>query len=346
MSPKRCSSCPSFCSRRRPGSLPTSSSARASSGCVKLAEIAHHADRASSGSCSTASRCCSPALFLMGLHSTVFGPVKYCHPAAAPARGRTGRRQCAGRERHLPRDPARHHAGRLAGGKPGAATSRRRSAWRSRCVGYAASRAVPHSPAPAPELRIDWNPLRETWRNLRFTAANRTVFHAVLGISWFWFYGAMFLAAVPGLRARHARRRRARRDVAARRVLASGIGVGSLLCERLSGHKVEIGLVPFGSIGMTLFALDLFFALARRARCDRPRRAAQFLAQPACARILLDLFLIGVFGGFYIVPLYALIQTRTERCAPVARDCRQQHPERGVRGGCGTCWRSAFCRRD
>jgi 1-acyl-sn-glycerol-3-phosphate acyltransferase len=93
--------------------------------------------------------------------------------------------------------------------------------------------------------------------------------------------------------------------------LSIGIGVGSLLCERMSGHKVEIGLVPFGSIGLTVFALDLFLATP-----STPAAAAAgvgtFLAAPGSLRVLADAALIGLFGGFYIVPLYALIQTRSD----------------------------------
>jgi hypothetical protein len=87
-------------------------------------------------------------------------------------------------------------------------------------------------------------------------------------------------------------------------VFAIGVGLGSLLCERLSAHKIEIGLVPFGSIGLTLFILDLSAA--------SPTNATSLLSQPESWRILADLVSIGVLGGFYIVPLYALIQSRSE----------------------------------
>ena len=250
------------------------------------------------------------ALFLMGLHSTVFGPVKY---SILPQHLRED--ELVGGNAWI--ESGTFLAillGTLAGGLLVAAGGGNAAA--AVCVaialvGYAASRAVPHSPAPAPELVIDWNPLRETWRNLRFTAANRTVFNAVLGVSWFWFYGGIFLAQFPA----YARDTLGGGEQVVTTLLAVfsiGIGFGSLLCERLSGHKVEIGLVPFGSIGMTLLAADLFFA-SPAAPAGADLTAAQFLARDGTLRILFDLFLIGVFGGLYIVPLYALIQTRTER---------------------------------
>jgi 1-acyl-sn-glycerol-3-phosphate acyltransferase len=172
------------------------------------------------------------------------------------------------------------------------------------------SRYIPFAPPPAPRLRINWNPLTETWRNFSFLRTNRTVFLSVLGISWFWFFGATFVTQFPNL---------GRNVLAADEQVVTlllimfsiGIGAGSLLCERLSGHKIEIGLVPFGSIGLTVFALDLYFVLANYAGSGAVG-PGEFVRAAGHWRILADLVLIGVFGGFYIVPLYALIQTRSE----------------------------------
>ena len=177
-------------------------------------------------------------------------------------------------------------------------------------TGFLLSRLIPLAPAAAPELKINWNPFTETWRNFQFMRGNRTVFLSVLGISWFWFYGSIFITQFPNLS----------KDILSGQesvvtllliVFSIGIGVGSLLCERLSGHKVEIGLVPFGSIGMTLFGIDLYFALAAHLQHE-PMALAAFIQDAGHWRILGDLFLIGLFGGFYIVPLYALIQIRSE----------------------------------
>jgi 1-acyl-sn-glycerol-3-phosphate acyltransferase len=264
------------------------------------------------------------ALFLMGAHSTMFGPVKY---AFLPQHLRED--ELIGGNAWI--ESGTFLAillGTILGGVlvsagtielypagTGAASAGGQTA---ACVcvliaiaGYAASRGVPHSPAPAPGLQLDWNPVRETWRNLRFTAGNRTVFHSVLGISWFWFYGALFLAQFPA----YARDTLGGAESVITLLLAVfsvGIGLGSLACERLSGRKIEIGLVPFGSIGMSFAALDLFLA-SPASPIGHGLGAAQFVQQPGSIRILVDLLLIGAFGGLYIVPLYALIQTRTER---------------------------------
>ena len=177
-------------------------------------------------------------------------------------------------------------------------------------AGIVLSRFIPKSPAPSPELKINWNAATETWRNLRFTAQNRTVWNAILGISWFWFYGAMFITQFPNLSknvlgaAEHV-------VTLLLIVFSVGIGVGSLLCERLSGKKVEIGLVPFGSIGLTLFGIDLWLAAEGHAP-HGAQTLAEFARDATHWRMLIDLFLIGLFGGFYIVPLYALVQTRSD----------------------------------
>jgi 1-acyl-sn-glycerol-3-phosphate acyltransferase len=177
-------------------------------------------------------------------------------------------------------------------------------------AGWLASRAIPYTPPVAPALAINWNPVSETWRNLRIAYRNRVVWRSMLGISWFWFYGTTFLAQFAGF----TRDWLGGNEAVATLLLATfslGIGAGSLACERLSGRKVEIGLVPFGSIGLTVFAVDLWFA-SRGLRPDAVGGVAAFLDQPAHWRVLFDLAMIGVFGGFYIVPLYAMIQQRSE----------------------------------
>jgi len=251
------------------------------------------------------------SLFLMGAQSSLFGPVKY---AILPQQLR---------EDELVGGNALVESGTfvaillgtLAGGI--VVSLPQGTLWTSITVvalavlGYLVSRGVPQAAAAAPELRINWNPLSETWRNLAFTRGNRTVFLSILGVSWFWFYGAVFLSQFPA----YAKDVLGGDEHAVVLLLATfsvGIGIGSLLCERLSGRHVEIGLVPFGSIGLSLFALDLWWASAALAPGAGPLPIGEVLAQPATWRVLFDLVAIGLFGGLYIVPLYALIQSRSE----------------------------------
>jgi 1-acyl-sn-glycerol-3-phosphate acyltransferase len=178
-------------------------------------------------------------------------------------------------------------------------------------AGYAASRLVPAVPSADPELRIAWNPFTETWRLFTFARQNRTVFLSILGISWFWFFGFMLLSQFPA----YAKDVLGGSEYVATlllTVLSVGIGLGSLLCERMSGHKVELGLVPFGSIGLTLFALDLSFA-GPAGPGGALIGVGAFVGEPGATRVLFDLLMIGLFSGFFIVPLYALIQSRAEK---------------------------------
>ena len=249
------------------------------------------------------------ALFLMGLHSTVFGPVKYSYlPQHLEPREIIGGNGLVEMGTFLAILLGTLLGGFLiAGGSPGPVAA---AVLVLAVLGYLASRWVPHSPPTAPELAVNLNPLSETWRILRFLRADRTVFLSVIGISWFWFLGAIYLSQFP-VYAKEVLSGNEEVVTVLLALFSVGVGAGSLLCERLSGRKVEIGLVPFGSIGLTLFGTDFYFASTGLAP-HAPWGAAEFLREPAHWRILADLALIGVFGGFYIVPLYALVQTRSE----------------------------------
>jgi 1-acyl-sn-glycerol-3-phosphate acyltransferase len=187
-------------------------------------------------------------------------------------------------------------------------------------LGWVASQAIPVSPAPVPNLKVNWNPVTETVRNINFSRQNRPVFLSLLGNSWFWFYGAIILAQFP-VYAKNYLHGDYSVFVLLLTVFSLGIGTGSLLCERLSGHKVEIGLVPFGSIGLSVFGADLFLASLRYTNTTMVDMSG-FIAQHGSFRILFDCIMIGVFGGLYIVPLFALIQTR----------CDPQHLSRTIAG--------------
>lgn len=176
-------------------------------------------------------------------------------------------------------------------------------------LGFISSLFIPYAAPDAPQLRINWNPLTETWRTIKITRRNRTVFLSVLGISWFWFLGATYLAQLPN----YTKITLGGNEHVVTLLLtlfAFGIGLGSLLCERLSGRRVELGLVPFGALGLTCFGVDLFFATANNS-VTTLIGAADFLHSFGNWRVSLDILLMGVFGGFYIVPLYALVQQRS-----------------------------------
>jgi 1-acyl-sn-glycerol-3-phosphate acyltransferase len=247
-------------------------------------------------------------VFLMGLHSTLFGPVKYAylpqHLRDEELTGGNGLVEMGTFVAIL--------GGTIAGGLlvgAGAATVA------VACVivavlGRVAAGYIPESPPPEPDLRIEWNPVTVTWDNMRIAARDPAVFHAILGISWLWFYGSIFLTSFTPF-AREVLHGDENVVTLLLAVFSVGIGVGSLACERLSGRQVEIGLVPFGSIGMSAFAIDLWFACEAFVPGDL-KSLADFLREPGNVRIMADLFLLAMFAGFYSVPLYALIQSRSD----------------------------------
>ncbi len=250
------------------------------------------------------------ALFLLGLHSTLFGPVKY---AILPQHLHTN--ELVGGNALIEAGTfVAILIGTLAGGL--LAGTVEHPAWIAvggfvvAAAGYVTSRGIPAAPAPDPKLVVNLNPLTETWRNIQFARQNRAVFLSILGISWFWLYGALFLAQFPA----YAKDVLGGGETSVTLLLATftvGIGVGSMLCERLSGKHVEIGLVPFGSVGLTLFGLDLYFASPSHLAGAAPFELLGLLGMPAVWRVLFDLAMLGVFGGFFIVPLYALVQLRS-----------------------------------
>jgi 1-acyl-sn-glycerol-3-phosphate acyltransferase len=247
---------------------------------------------------------------LMGVHSTLFGPVKYAYlPQHLEDRELVGGNGLVEMGTFVA-----ILIGTIIGGAAAASTSH--GAWLLAGVcfavalfGRATSSRVPVSPASQPDLRINWNPITETWRNLALARANRTVFLSLLGISWLWFVGATFLTSFFSY-AKDVLSANPDVVIVLLATFSLGIGTGSLLCERLSKRRVEIGLVPLGSIGISVFALDLYWASQGAAPAGQLIDVAQFLAQARHWRILADLFLLAMFGGFYSVPLYALIQSR------------------------------------
>lgn len=178
-------------------------------------------------------------------------------------------------------------------------------------AGRIVAQFIPHSPAADPALRINWNPFSETWANLKIAHRDRAVFNSILGISWLWFFGSVFLTSL----APFARDILGGNETVVTFLLAVfsiGIGAGALLTERLSGHKVEIGLVPLGSIGMTVFAADLYLA-SRGITPMQSGNLRQFIELDGAWRVVIDLTLLSSFAGLYSVPLYALIQSRAQK---------------------------------
>ena len=265
------------------------------------------------------------ALFMMGMHSTLFGPVKYSY---------------------LPQHLKEHEliggngmvemgsfVAILLGQVLGAwlATVANHEIFTSITIlliavlGYNTSRGVPNTPAADGALVINWNPITETIKNVKLIWASQQIWLAIVAISWFWFFGATLLAQFPNL-AKEVLYGDEGVFILLLSVFSIGIGLGSLLCEKLSKGKLELGLVLFGAIGLTAFGADLYFsASSLHDSCSykclfdfqtfiaRDYHTADGHLNWTNWRLLGDIALVGLFGGFYIVPLYVLIQTRVDK---------------------------------
>ncbi|HJR10697.1 MAG TPA: MFS transporter [Rhodanobacteraceae bacterium] len=248
-------------------------------------------------------------LFLMGLHSTVFGPIKYAILPQVLERSEL----VGGNALVETGTSIAILIGMIAGG----AAIASHFGWTAAAalvigiavLGLVASLAIPRVPAAAPNLKFNWNFIVESGRVLKLAARQRAVFNAILGISWFWFFGGVVTAQLPNY-TRLYLGGGASVEILVLALFSIGVGIGSLLCERLSGHKVEIGLVPLGAFGMTLFGILLYFA-RHAAPAYTGLDWLAFLHAPGNGWIALDMTLLGLFAGFFIVPLFALVQSRT-----------------------------------
>jgi len=247
----------------------------------------------------------------MGLHSTLFGPVKFAYlPQHLNARELTGGNGMVEMGTFVA-----ILLGNVAGGLLVALPGVGPTAVALACVaaavlGRLTAQRVPASPATDPGLRINWNPFTETWRNLQLARHDAVVFRSLLGISWMWFFGAVFLANFPVFAkdVLHGDEQVASLLLV---VFSVGIATGALLCERLGKRHVEIGLVPAGAIGMSVFAVDLY-AASRGLPAAAQMGLGAFMAQPAHWRVMADLAALALSAGLYSVPMYALIQLRSQ----------------------------------
>ena len=249
--------------------------------------------------------------FLMGVHSTIFGPVKYAFlPQALTERELTGGNAMVEMGTFVA-----ILVGNLVGGVLVGMPAEGPKIAAIGCIGVAllgrtTVHFMPRAAPLVPELEIKWNPFSETVRNLKLAAENIVVFRGLMGVSWLWFFGASFLTQIPTFA----------KDVLGGSegvaslllvVFSIGIGIGSLLCESLSRRHVELGLVPIGAFGMTAFAVDLYFASRGFVHGSMALTPVQLLQTPGALRVLADLGLLSGFAGLFSVPLYALVQSRS-----------------------------------
>ena len=180
-------------------------------------------------------------------------------------------------------------------------------------IGWLSSTKIPRAP-PFDSNPPSWNPFRDTSRNFSLARQNKTVFYCVLSISWFWLFGSCFLTQVPNFAVKNLQGEPLLSSILIAAFII-GIAIGCLMCSNLSGKRVEPGIIPLGAAGLSLFSLDLYCSFNAYADNLSPESLVSimsFLKINSGLHILVDLILIGAFGGLFIVPLYAMIQERTE----------------------------------
>ncbi|NMX70822.1 MFS transporter [Pseudomonas sp. WS 5059] len=251
------------------------------------------------------------ALFAMGTHSALFGPVKYSiMPQALHEEELVGGNGLVEMGTFLAILAGTIGAGVMMSSAhyaPVVSTAIVAIA----VLGYLASRAIPRAAASSPQMRLDWNIFSQSWATLRLGLGQTpAVSRSIVGNSWFWFVGAIYLTQIPA----YAKEWLYGDETVVTLILtvfSVGIALGSMLCEKLSGRKVEIGLVPFGSFGLTVFGLLLWWHSGGFPQNVQANDWLAVLGYGQAWWVLIDILGLGVFGGFYIVPLYALIQSRT-----------------------------------
>ena len=252
------------------------------------------------------------AIFLMGIHSTVFGPIKY------------GSLPQLLHEDELVAGNAMIEGGTfiaillgtigggllitLESGGPLYVTA---TLIAVAVLGLVCSFAIPTLPPVDPTLRVARNPFTPTIEVIKTSAKNRSVFLSILGISWFWFFGSTILSLFPP----YARTILAADEHVVTLFLSTfsvGIAVGSFFCEKMSRERLELGLVPLGSVGMTVLLATLYFLPTPPLSGEAFMGVSAFLQTREGILITLNLFALSLFTGFYIVPLNTLVQVRAE----------------------------------
>ena len=255
------------------------------------------------------------ALFMMGTHSTFFGPIKY---AILPEILKPNELM-SGNALFQSGTSIAILIGMILGGAV-ISVSQGNLIWISLTVviiailGYLSSRFILKQPVSSPELKIDWNFFRTSFQTLKYAKSLPLIFMILLGNSWYWFYGATYLTQIPQLTQQNLH---ASENVVSLLLtfFSVGIGVGSLLCRRIGGSEVNIKMVPIGAIGLTLFAFYLALSLAYvPERTGAMMNVADMFNHGAIYyHVMLAVTLLGISGGFYIVPLYAMMQAYSPR---------------------------------
>ena len=255
------------------------------------------------------------ALFLMGTHSTFFGPIKY---AILPEILKPNELM-SGNALFQSGTSMAILIGMILGGAV-ISMSQGNLLWISltvltiACLGYFSSRFILKQEVSSPNIQIDWNFFRTSFQTVKYAKSLRLIFLILLGNSWYWFYGATYLTQIPQLTQQNLH---ASENVVSLLLtfFSVGIGVGSLLCRKIGGSEVNIKMVPLGAIGLTIFALYLAISLSFVPERTGPLLGLYevFHGGWSYYHVMIAVTFLGISGGFYIVPLYAMMQAYSPR---------------------------------
>ena len=255
------------------------------------------------------------ALFLMGTHSTFFGPIKY---AILPEILKPNELM-SGNALFQTGTSMAILIGMILGGAVISSTGGN-LIWISLTVliiaalGYISSRFILKQPITAPDITIDWNFFRTSFQTIQYAKSLPLVFAILLGNSWYWFYGATYLTQIPQMTLENMHGNE-NVVILLLTLFSVGIGIGSMLCRKIGGAEVNIKMVPIGAIGLTLCALYLAASLHFvPSSTDELLGINEILnLGGAYHHILIAVTLLGISGGFYIVPLYTMMQAYSPR---------------------------------
>ena len=255
------------------------------------------------------------ALFLMGTHSTFFGPIKY---AILPEILKPNELM-SGNALFQSGTSMAILIGMILGGAV-ISMSQGNLLWISltvltiACLGYFSSRFILKQEVSSPNIQIDWNFFRTSFQTVKYAKSLPLIFLILLGNSWYWFYGATYLTQIPQLTQQNLH---ASENVVSLLLtfFSVGIGVGSLLCRKIGGSEVNLKMVPLGAIGLTVFALYLAISLSFVPERTGPLLGLYevFHGGWSYYHVMIAITLLGISGGFYIVPLYAMMQAYSPR---------------------------------
>ncbi len=180
-------------------------------------------------------------------------------------------------------------------------------------AGYGVSRFIPDAPAPMPQLVVQWNIAAATWRILQHDRANRGVFRAIMGITWLWVVGAVYLSQFPALAKEYLGGDESVVTLFLT-LFSLGVGVGSMLAAKLTGGKISTRYVSWGAFGMVLFSLDMALVCFGLPVLETTALVgvSEILENPQHVRLLADLFMVALSGGVFVVPLYAVMQHESD----------------------------------